>query len=222
MTSKGQTPDQIYAEALGALTPKQRRFVAEYLDCLNASEAARRAQYQTKPNVQGPRMLANASIRAAVDAGMLLYSMPAPEILYRLTREARGSMEDFLRVDEEEITLTWSLLEVPQTEDGEIDVGGAVLKLASQENVKPTDRILHTATVKRTIARLDLLEAGKRGKLDLIKEYSVDEKGKVSIKLYDAQTAKQLLGKTQKLFIEKTEHMGAVTLKVEYGSDRSA
>lgn len=219
--SEKPTLQEVFDAALDKLAPKQRNFVFAYLDCLNASEAARRAKYKTKPNVQGARMLANASIRAAVNAGMELYSMPRPEILYRLTREARGSMEDFLRVDEEEITLSWSLLNVPTTEDGEIDMAGTMLKLAMQENVTPTDRVLHTATIRRAVARLDLLEAGKRGKLDLIKKYSVDDKGKVSLELYDAQAAKALLGKTQKLFVEKTEHAGGITLKVEYGSDRS-
>ena len=41
-----------YETALEPLTAQQRRFVAAYLECLNASEAARRAGYKTKANVQ--------------------------------------------------------------------------------------------------------------------------------------------------------------------------
>jgi phage terminase small subunit len=54
----------------GGLTPKQERFVAEYLVDLNASQAAIRAGYSAKnPNVVGPRLLANVGIAAAVEAG---------------------------------------------------------------------------------------------------------------------------------------------------------
>jgi phage terminase small subunit len=52
------------------LTPKQQRFVAEYLVDLNATQAAIRAGYSKRTaNEQGSRLLANASVRAAVEAG---------------------------------------------------------------------------------------------------------------------------------------------------------
>ena len=52
------------------LTPKQARFVAEYLIDLNATQAAVRAGYSPKTaNEQGSRLLANASVAAAVQAG---------------------------------------------------------------------------------------------------------------------------------------------------------
>src|SRR5262245_59115390 len=167
------------------LSPKQQAFVEYYLTTWNGAEAARRAGYNTKPNVQGARMLANASIQAAIQARLAELKMAADEVLTRITEQARGSMGDFLRTDEEEITLTWSLLSVPTTEEGELDIAGVMLRLATQENVKPTDRILQTATIKRAVARLDLLAA--KDKLHLIKKYSLDEKGKVAIELYDAQ-----------------------------------
>jgi phage terminase small subunit len=100
MTEEPRTPQQIFDAALATLTTKQQRFVVEYLACLNASEAARRAKYATKANVQGARMLANASIQAVIDAGMALYTMPAPEVLYRLTEHARSSIADFIDVAE--------------------------------------------------------------------------------------------------------------------------
>lgn len=85
-----------YEAALAELSAKQRIFVVEYLSCLNASEAARRAKYATKANVQGARMLANASIALAVDLGFQLQAMPANEVLARIADQARGSMDDFL------------------------------------------------------------------------------------------------------------------------------
>lgn len=52
-----------------ALTDKQQAFVREYLVDLNATAAAQRAGYP-HPNKQGPRMLVNAGIRAAIDDAM--------------------------------------------------------------------------------------------------------------------------------------------------------
>lgn len=52
-----------------ALTPKQARFVDEYLIDLNATQAATRAGYSGKTaNEQGARLLANASVTAAITA----------------------------------------------------------------------------------------------------------------------------------------------------------
>lgn len=51
------------------LMPRQQRFVDEYLVDLNATQAAIRAGYSTHTaNEQGARLLANASIAAAVQA----------------------------------------------------------------------------------------------------------------------------------------------------------
>lgn len=53
-----------------ALTPKQAAFVREYLVDLNATQAAIRVGYSPKTaKVQGSRLLTNAAIRAAVEAG---------------------------------------------------------------------------------------------------------------------------------------------------------
>lgn len=53
------------------LTDKQARFVQEYLIDLNATQAAIRAKYSEKTaNEQGARLLANVSIRAAIDEAM--------------------------------------------------------------------------------------------------------------------------------------------------------
>lgn len=52
------------------LTPKQARFVAEYLKDLNATQAATRAGYSAKTaNQQGSRLLANVGVAKAIAAG---------------------------------------------------------------------------------------------------------------------------------------------------------
>lgn len=53
------------------MTPKQERFVAEYLVDLNATQAAIRAGYSAKTaNEQGSQLLAKLSVRAAVDEAL--------------------------------------------------------------------------------------------------------------------------------------------------------
>jgi phage terminase small subunit len=54
------------------LTPKQRKFVEEYLIDLNGTQAAMRAGYSKRTaNEQAARMLAKASVREAVAAAQL-------------------------------------------------------------------------------------------------------------------------------------------------------
>ena len=51
------------------MTPKQQRFVDEYLIDLNATQAAIRAGYSAKTaNEQGARLLTNVSVRSAIAA----------------------------------------------------------------------------------------------------------------------------------------------------------
>jgi len=50
------------------LTPKQARFVEQYLVDLNATQAAIRAGYAAKnADVQGPRLLGNVGVAAAIE-----------------------------------------------------------------------------------------------------------------------------------------------------------
>ena len=84
-----------------ALTGKQRVFVEAYLDCLNASEAARRAGYKS-PHPEGSRLLQNATIRTAVDEGMRERAMGRDEVLTRLAEMARADMRDFVETDDSE------------------------------------------------------------------------------------------------------------------------
>ncbi|WP_115540021.1 terminase small subunit [Xanthomonas campestris] len=54
----------------GALTPRQKRFVAEYLKDQNATQAAIRTGYSERTaKQQGSRLLTNADVAAAVCAG---------------------------------------------------------------------------------------------------------------------------------------------------------
>jgi len=84
-----------------ALTGKQRVFVEAYLDCLNATEAARRAGYQ-QPMQQGSRLLRNVEVRTATDAGLRERAMGKDEVLARLAEMARADMRDFVETEDTE------------------------------------------------------------------------------------------------------------------------
>lgn len=77
--------------------------------------------------------------------------------------------------------------------------------------------------------RLKLKEASANGKLHLIKKIKVEETligplvtGQVvSLELYDAQSALQLIGKHHSLFVERSEHTGKDGGPIEHKFDLS-
>jgi phage terminase small subunit len=75
------------------LSPRQRRFVDEYLVDLNATQAAIRAGYSARTaNEQGARLLANASIATAIQTAQEARSqrlrLTQDDVLRGLHREA--------------------------------------------------------------------------------------------------------------------------------------
>jgi len=75
------------------LTPKQQRFVEEYLVDFNATQAAIRAGYSKKTAYsQGERLLRHVDVAAAVEAGKAelakLTLISAKEVVAGLRREA--------------------------------------------------------------------------------------------------------------------------------------
>ncbi|MET3359777.1 MULTISPECIES: terminase small subunit [Bradyrhizobium] len=80
-----------------ALTPKQARFVQEYLLDLNATKAAIRAGYSRRSaQEQGSQMLAHPAIMAAIDEAKLKRSerteVDADWVLRRLADEAEADL----------------------------------------------------------------------------------------------------------------------------------
>lgn len=75
-----------------SLTPKQARFVAEYLVDTNATQAAIRAGYSRKTaDVQGPRLLGNAGVCEAIAAG-------SAKIHAKLELSAESVLSDIVRI----------------------------------------------------------------------------------------------------------------------------
>jgi phage terminase small subunit len=81
------------------LTGKQQAFVDHYLQCWNATEAARRAGYAGNDNTLksiGSENLTKPDISAAVQKRLDDNAMSANEALSRLADIARGDIGDFL------------------------------------------------------------------------------------------------------------------------------
>lgn len=86
------------------LNDKQRRFVHEYLIDLNATQAAIRAGYSPKTaHSQGPRLLENDEIQAALDEARQERSektkIDAAWVLTRLAEEATADVGDLYHAD---------------------------------------------------------------------------------------------------------------------------
>jgi hypothetical protein len=80
-----------------ALSNKQRMFVENYVQCWNASEAARRAGYSpTTAHSQGPRMLENVEIAAEIKRRVAEVAMSADETLLRLAEQARAAYAPYI------------------------------------------------------------------------------------------------------------------------------
>jgi phage terminase small subunit len=86
------------------LSAKQRAFVEAYFQTgehgrWNATEAARIAGY-AHPNKQGPRLLVNVGIKAAIERRLAEMKMDADEVLIRLAETARFDPLQFMEVNE--------------------------------------------------------------------------------------------------------------------------
>lgn len=82
-----------------ALTPRQERFVREYVECLNATESAKRAGYNPKTAYnQGYRLLRMPDVQAEIQKYMEKLESEkiasATEILEFLTRQLRREEDE--------------------------------------------------------------------------------------------------------------------------------
>lgn len=70
------------------MTPKQVRFVQEYLIDLNATQAAIRAGYSERTaHAQGPRLLENVGVREAIAAAQQTHAERTGETVEKITDE---------------------------------------------------------------------------------------------------------------------------------------
>lgn len=101
------------------LRDRQRAFVDYYLECWNATEAARRAGYSEKTARQiAANLLSKVYIRDLIEQRLAELTMSANEVLYRLTEHARGDLAEFAGLTVEELKAhpkSWLLKEVEVT-----------------------------------------------------------------------------------------------------------
>lgn len=169
------------------LTPRQQRFVAEYLIDLNATQAAIRAGYSAKTaNQQGSRLLAHVGIAAAVRDGK---AQQLSEAQTQLEAELGETHVDAVRV----------LLELGRL---------ATIDLRSfydeHNNLKPTKD--WTAAQGAAVAGFEVIKKNATagdGHTDTIHKF----------RTWDKPKALDLLAKHFGLLIEKVEHSGEVAYR---------
>lgn len=161
-----------------SLTPKQARFVEEYLLDLSATDAACRAGYSRKTaESQGSRLLSNVKVREAIDAALAARServeVKADDVLRELLRLAR------------------------------VDLGEAFDKdgrLKAVHSIPPD--------VRRAIAGIEVEELFEGHGPDRVQTGHVRK-----VKFWEKTKALELLGKHLKLFTDKLEVSGRLTLE---------
>lgn len=84
------------------LSNRYRRFVDLYLEMgFNATAAARTMGY-AHPNKQGPRLLVNDGIKAAISERLSELAMSAGEVMYRLTEHAAADIREVFTIVQEQ------------------------------------------------------------------------------------------------------------------------
>jgi phage terminase small subunit len=85
-----------------ALSKKQQVFIDEYLQCWNATEAARRAGYSERSARSiGAENLTKPDIAEAISQRLRESAMSADEVLMRLAAQARGDIANFITMTPE-------------------------------------------------------------------------------------------------------------------------
>jgi phage terminase small subunit len=187
------------------LSNKQRVFVEAYLQTWNATEAARRAGYK-HPDVQGPRLLGNVGIAAAIERRMREMAMQTDEMLARLAEQARANAGDFVVFRDVPL---WQVLGMKPPEKADEDPDDA----DDADDAPPVE----VPMVK--VMELDPEVIKARG--HLIKKIQMTKYGP-AIELHDGQAALVHIGKHLKLFTEQVDvTSGGEPIKSSDGYNRA-
>jgi len=165
-----------------ALTPKQATFVAEYLKDLNGTQAAIRAGYsEATANEQASRLLANVSVRVAVDEALARRSerteITQDQVIKELAALAFADMRNY----------------------ADVEAGGDVTIKAFDEMPKDA-----TKAIKKIKERRRLLSAGEGDGDNVILDSSLE------FEHHDKLKALELLGKHLGMFKEQVQVSGIV------------
>ncbi|RUX97246.1 MULTISPECIES: terminase small subunit [unclassified Mesorhizobium] len=168
------------------LTPKQARFVDEFMIDLNATQAAKRAGYsELTADVQGPRLLGNVGVAAAIAARQEAIAKKLGVTQERIVAElAKIGFSDIRKA------IKWQSALIIEQDNPD---GGDVLVI----------RTAVTNTVQMVAS--DELDDDTAA---AISEVSQTATGGVKIKLHDKKGALVDLGKHLGMFKERVEHTG--------------
>lgn len=175
-----------------ALTRKRRAFVEAYLRTFNASASAREAGYSERTaHSQGPRLLENADVQAAIRARLEELTLAADEVLARLAAHARGDIGHFFRVVE-----AWTEHPLP-TQEPVLDEDGRWVSRTEVDGDGIETRLYRVRQVA-----LDTAKLVDPRYSPLVKKLTDSPRSGLSLELYDAQSALVQLGKGHRLFVE--------------------
>lgn len=175
-----------------ALGNKQRVFIEEYLQCWNATEAAKRAGYSPKTAYSiGHDNLRKPEIAAHIRARIEEKAMSADEVLLSLAEHARSNIGEFYKVVEE-----WTFFPLPT-----YDILDAVEVEDTSDPDNPVRRVnyfvRHVAVDTDKIVNSDYSR--------LIQKISDSPRSGLELELYNQQTALVHLGKHLGLFQDRLE-----------------
>lgn len=175
-----------------ALTHRRRAFIDEYLECWNASEAARRAGYSLKTaGSAGHELLKNPEIAQEISRRVADRAMSADETLIRMADKVRVSMADFIRLDENgnvQLDFTFANL------NGKLH---AIRKLKTRTRSYTGYVAITVGPDGPTVAISDT-EDGHPVEIT---------ETEAEIELYNNLTALEMVGKTHGLFREAVDHV---------------
>lgn len=188
------------SQAEDSLTPKQRRFVEEYLIDLNATQAAIRAGYSEETAYsQGQRLLKNVEIDAAI---------------YK-AQQARS--------ERTEITQDMVLRELAKI--GFSDIRRAIKwrsSLVTEEDNPEGGDVLVIKTIVSNTVELVSSENLDDDTAAAVSEISQNATGGIKLKMYDKKGALVDIGKHLGMFVDRHEVTGkdGAAMKVDLDAER--
>lgn len=180
---------------MAKLTPKQQKFVEEYLIDLNATQAAIRAGYSVKTaEQQGYQLLHKTSVLTEIKKAQAKLSkrtgISQDRIIRQLAKVAFSDMKDVME---------WKTIKYPLTDFD----GKPILDADGNQETDPQLRII--------------LKESNEVDGSIIQEISESNKGGTithAVKLNDRIRALELLGKHLGMWVDKTEITGAQPVKI--------
>ncbi len=208
--------DEPQKTAYDQLSPKQRKFVNHYVGHLNATRAGREAGY-ANPD-EGRRLRRYPKVAAAIDELLEQDSMPKAEIRARLERDARFDLDEFMRVATGERIFWVRALEHEPVRElatrrgvtaDALDAGDLAYELGADQVATTLDGTLmvRVATISQDV-EVDWAALKEAGLLGAFKKIKRHKDGAIEYEVKDQHRALELLGKAQRMWVERQEHSG--------------